>query len=67
MFFDHDIEFLSEVKVFEFEEDLDFEFGAFHGIDVHFMVQVGIVHFLLADSVIEILFAGVIECLVSWG
>ena len=65
MFFDHDIELFSEVKVFEFEEDFDFEFRAFHGIDIHFVVQVGIIHFLLTHSIVQVLFVGVIQGLIG--
>jgi hypothetical protein len=65
LFFDHDIELFSEVKVFEFEEDFDFEFRAFHGIDIHFVIQVGIIHFLLTHSIVQVLFVGVIQCLIG--
>lgn len=66
MFLDHDVELFTKVEVFEFKKDFNFELGAFHGIDIHFVVQVRIVHFLFAHSVVEVLFARIVKCLVGW-
>lgn len=64
LFLYHDIELFSEIEIFQLKEDFDFKLRAFHAVDVHFVMKVGIVHFILSDSVIKILFVWFIQCLI---
>ena len=65
LFLNHYIELFAKIEIFKFEENFDFEFRAFHGINVHFVIKIRIVHFLLSDPVVKVLFSRVVQCLVS--
>ena len=65
LFLNHYVKLFAKIKIFKFEEDFDFKFGAFHSVNIHFVVQIRIVHFLFTDSVVKVFFPCVIKCLVS--
>lgn len=61
LFLNHGVKLLAQVEVFEVEEQLDLEFGAFEGLEVVLVIDHGVVHFGPADSVVEELLVGIIE------
>ena len=61
----HNVEFFSQIEIFEFQEYFDFEFGSFHGVYVHLMVKVGIVHFLFTDAIVKVLFGWLVKCFIG--
>lgn len=52
LFLHENIELLAKVEVFEFEEDFDFELGAFQLVEVELLIDIRVVHLFNADAVV---------------
>jgi len=66
LFFDQDIKLFPQVEIFKLQEDLYFEFRAFELIEVKLLVDIRIVHFLNANSIIQIFLSFIVKGLIGY-